>query len=526
MLESIKYKTEFVFKDIPKQWVSRFELYYPDLPQFPIIYVHIIENGVRIYGFPVFVSFELKEDNCCNAKVLFLSNIDLNINIDLKNKIEAELKERFGIANKIGVADLSVICRGQEEYKIFFTDLWQYVSKLYGEFIPFGRYYEEIFSIIRFVSAWQPKTGRQSEMRMLYNFLSAFGESIPVENEWNFLGFYLIPNYSDIKNNNYSDFPKFKILFEAIQKIWVTYFVCETDIEGTKIKSMKGAWPQAKDDFINKVTRPLFQKGKITIDEREAVEKLVDAFNRHSWRAAFFIWSIMSIFQKDYYQWDKNFFIKFYLSKNTGVGISEKVIACFLQQGFKNDEVIPIDIWVQSFYEAVLGIDSKEEFFNKFDKLGKLERIIWLSSQANKTNIKTFFDLLWCTRYGDTGNNELRGANPISCYECKLRKSCPGYQKISDYKVLVIDKEKLKIEGSSGGKIVKTKPIIKLAEKKGCIFICVTEESVPKKIFKKDGKKWKLVDEFSGFILKNQKLNSRKNVLIVSELISDLPSFF
>ena len=94
----------------------------------------------------------------------------------------------------------------------FFDELWRYVSQSYGRYLPYGRFYEEIFSIVRFVSAWQPKTGRQSEMRMLYNFLSIFGEEIPVRGKWDYLQFFLIPSYVDTVDRNFSEFPKFDIL--------------------------------------------------------------------------------------------------------------------------------------------------------------------------------------------------------------------------------------------------------------------------------------------------------------------------
>ena len=238
--------------------------------------------------------------------------------------------------------------------------------------------------------------------------------------------------------------------------MWDKYFTKETGIDGTVIKTMENAWPLDKDSFINTITLPLYERGTIDVDQREAVERLVDAFNRHGWRAAFFVWSIMTIFQKDYRSWDKDFFVKFYTSRELGRGLSPKVLACFLQQGFDNSDVIPIDTWVESFYFHALGIDSLDEFFLAFDDLGKIERMIWLSSQGNKTNMKTFFDMLWCTRFGDLGNKNLRGANPIACYECKLRQHCPGYQKVKDRKVLLKDRRDVIIDTVRRGQVIQS----------------------------------------------------------------------
>lgn len=532
-METIKYQTEIEIKNIPIQWISKIELYYPDLPQFPITYIHIVYKGKRVYGFPVSASFEHKKDKICNMKLIFLSNIPLKSR-ELKERIELELRERIGETEKISEKDIKQACKGNKEHEKFFIHLWKYIEKTYGKFIPYGRYFEEVFSIVRFVSAWQPKTGKQSEMRMLYNFLSIFGEEIEIEGDWDFLEFFILPTYEDVLNKNFNDFPRFKNLYNAIEKIWKIYFNQEFNVAGTKLRSMEKSFPINKDSFIEKISSKLHKEKKITMEEKVALDRLVDAFNRHAWRACFFTWSIMSIFDKDYYTWEKEFFTEFYIATNSSkktIGISPKVVACFLQQGFKNDEVIPIDTWVEAFYKHALGISDKEDFFNEFDKLGKIERVIWLASQANKTNVKNFFDTLWCTRYGTTGNGELRRANPISCYECKLRTDCPGYNKIKKSNVLIIEKNVVKIvnienkKGKITGKKIDSKDSIEKAENNKCKFICVLEDSVPKKIFIDNKKTWELIDEFSGYILKDQKIKIKEEVATVNEIITSLPPF-
>ena len=58
----------------------------------------------------------------------------------------------------------------------------------------------------------------------------------------------------------------------------------------------------------------MFKKKIISSDEKNAIEKLVDAFNRHPWRASFFVSSYMNINDNNYKNWDDNFFTKFYLN--------------------------------------------------------------------------------------------------------------------------------------------------------------------------------------------------------------------
>ena len=61
---------------IPLQWIPKIELYYPDLPQFPIMYIHTrLNSGERLFAFPVAVSFDIMEDYC-NADFCVLCNRD------------------------------------------------------------------------------------------------------------------------------------------------------------------------------------------------------------------------------------------------------------------------------------------------------------------------------------------------------------------------------------------------------------------------------------------------------------------
>lgn len=527
MLGGLNFETEIEF-EMPLQWIPIVELFYPDLPQYPIIYVHFISGEQRVYGFPAGVSFDIPPNGkTCTAKFIFLSNTNLDENPEMKNLARVELENRIGTSNKIGIDDILLACNGDSKYEKFFRELWDHISKLYGDFIPFGRFYEEVFSMVRFVSAWAPKTGRQSEMRMLYNFMSNFGENMGLPEKWNHMEFFLLPTYDEIMSNNLGEFPKFKKLLDSMKKIAAIHFTKEIEINGKKFRYMERAW---KSKNFRKTTSDLVADGKLETEDKERLDLLVDAFNRHAGRAAFFVWSVININGlNDYRKWSKEDFIKFYTNKK-GRGCSEKVVACFLQQAFKNTEVIPIDIWVGSFHEHTLGIKEQEDFFSKFVNMGKLERAIWLSSQANKTNIRKFFYLLWCTRFGTPNNTELRGANPLGCYECKLRNCCVGFSKIEKSLVKAKGLQDIKTEGiyNRKGKLIGIKiadpSLIKeLEDEKIEFLVGVDNKDVPKKVFLKDNDKWILIDEFSGYILHTQKSNKVGETVTVDEFIKDLP---
>lgn len=250
------------------------------------------------------------------------------------------------------------------------------------------------------------------------------------------------------------------------------------------------------------------------------IERLVDAFNRHPWRACYFIWAICTINDTDYNEWSKDFFETFYINGSRLKGCSEKVVACYLQQGFANNDVIPIDTWIKTFYEYALGINSPEELFDSFSNLGKLERLIWLVSQANKTNIREYMELLWCQRYGTNNNGALRQMNPLSCYECKLHDCCCGYKTIKSDKLFIKNSDHTQLENFK-----------ETAKNNECKFICIMENNIPKRIYKAIYKHnniddYYLIDEFSGYLLKeNHILELSNNIMTVDEFIELLPEF-
>ncbi len=508
----LRYETNVTINNIPIQWIPKIELYYPDLPQFPIMYIHFIENCQRIVACPVSVSYDIYGSKC-NATFLVLCNVTPSA--DIVNSIENEISNRIGYSEQITKKTIVDCCNGNSSYENLLLDLWQYIEMSYGTSIPYGRFYEEIYSIPRFVAAWQPKTGRQSEMRMLYNFMSAFGEEVIFPANWNHLEYYVIPTYYDVRNKDYSDFPTFNKLYSAITKLYNLDFTNTVTIDSVTFKVMPKAWKQNKDDFITNVSNKYYSCGQLTTEDKYYAEILVDAFNRHAWRAAYFISAFLNIEQTDYKTWSKKFFNDFYERGALLKGYSEKVIACFLQQGFAKEEIIPVDTWIETFYQFPLGIKSRSDFYGTFDKLGKLERVIWLASQSNKTNMKNFFDILWCQRYGVIGNGVLRETNPLACTLCKLNTTCVGLSKIKA--------EKVYISNTLTPNNFSTLPRTITNQ---ISFICLLEDDVPKKVYKKTGSTWKLIDEFSGYLMTSADIFPKsvisKGIITIQNFIDSL----
>ena len=509
---TLKHETIIKICDLPLQWIPKIELYYPDLPQFPIMYVHFLINDERIIACPVSVSYEIHNDKC---DAVFFVLVNQNPSQTIIDAITEEIENRIGFSDQITRQTVIDCCKGNNNYIGILTDLWQYIEKSYGTSIPYGRFYEEIYSIPRFVAAWQPKTGRQSEMRMLYNFMSAFGEEVVFPDNWSHLEYYAIPTYSDVRKKDYSDFPTFQKLYHSMKELFRLDFTNSVTIDGITFSVMPRAWKQNKDDFITNVSGKYYSAGEISEEDKYYAEILVDAFNRHAWRAAYFISAFLNIEQTDYRTWSKDFFKDFYNSGSKLKGYSEKVMACFLQQGFANEEIIPIDTWIETFYLFPLGIETRSNFYDDFDMLGKLERVIWLASQSNKTNMKNFFDILWCQRYGTIGNGELRGVNPLACSLCQLKHTCVGLSKKLSDKVL--------ISNTLTPDDIKAIPEFQIED---IAFICLLESNVPKKVYAKCGKNWYLKDEFSGYLMTsdNSFLDSivSKEIITVEEFINNI----
>lgn len=484
---NLSYEATITVADIPVQWIPKIELYYPDLPQFPIMYIHFSLNNNQVVACPVSVSYNISNDKCDAIFYVLVNTLPTS---EVLSALTNEISNRIGFSNRITKQTVIDCCQGNAKYEKLLCDLWQYIEKSYGSSIPYGRFYEEIYSIPRFVAAWQPKTGRQSEMRMLYNFMSAFGEEVQFPSNWSHLEYYVIPTYDDVRNSDYQLFPTFKHLYDAMVKLFNLDFTNTVSIDGVSFKAMPKAWKQNKDDFITNVSGKYFASGQLTEDEKYYAEILVDAFNRHAWRAAYFISAFLTIENTDYKTWSKQFFKDYYNSGSKLKGYSEKVVACFLQQGFANEEVIPIDTWIETFYQFPLGINTRSQFYDDFIMLGKLERVIWLASQSNKTNMKNFFDILWCQRYGTIGNGELRGVNPLACSLCKLKNTCVGLSKSATDSVFLSNTLTQAAIESGATSIPST-----------ATFICLLENDIPKKVYKKVGRQWTLIDEFSGYLM-------------------------
>ena len=139
MIETLSHECKILLDDVPVQWGQKFELYYPDLPGFPIVYVHFKKENKRVYGFPITANFTQTSDDRGMVEITFISNTDLNSDSKLKDLAKEEIMNRFGASDRVGWSDIKESCNGNKEHEEFLQVLWDPVSSMHGDYLPFGR---------------------------------------------------------------------------------------------------------------------------------------------------------------------------------------------------------------------------------------------------------------------------------------------------------------------------------------------------------------------------------------------------
>lgn len=129
ILFKLNHETIITICNLPLQWIPKIELYYPDLPQFPIMYVHFLLNDKRIIACPVSVSYKI-HNNYCDADFIVL--INETPTTELIQSLTNEISNRIGFSNQITQQTVIDCCKGNKAYIGIFTDLWKYIEKSYG----------------------------------------------------------------------------------------------------------------------------------------------------------------------------------------------------------------------------------------------------------------------------------------------------------------------------------------------------------------------------------------------------------
>jgi hypothetical protein len=450
--DSLSYRYIFTTDGIPERWLPLIHLYDPDLPLFPIYYFHILNPDLpqgerpsesqRIYGYIEKVNFLTGN----RAEITVVSNKDISAGTDLyRQAVQTEVKERLGIVNPVTRTDIENVFSGSlTQSNPVLKEMWhRVVSYAYGDKLPFGRLWDEVFGLVRFVSSWNPPQGRKSELIQTHYFLSKFGVRIQSASHIPSNDFYLLPTIHEITdiNNPLSLFPAFSRLTEVALHFHRNY--CEEIAIGS-VKLSRFTNPMG-GKFDTAKLNQIFNSPHISFQNRPYAIECYNAFDKGPQRTVIFLMMLDDIR-------NKRINPKTLTKEQCGsiydglIGESSyqspKVIQIYAQQSFGNMAAMPIDTWIDTFFKWPLMVydnarkkQNHARIFSQANNLGKVERLLWVTAQSRKVHSSACDDAIWCIK--KSSNGEPRGANPLGCNICldAIRDACPAYRAIRNMKI-------------------------------------------------------------------------------------------
>jgi hypothetical protein len=444
--ESLAYRYTFSLDSFPSQWLPLIHLYDPDLPLFPIYYFHALLDSTksnpnetdRVFGYVE----KLNLDDAGNVTVGIIVNKDLKDpgNIAYGRLAINEVKERLGINNPVTIDDVRNAFTGTlSGSNIVLIEIWKrVVSSAYGDMLPFGRLWDEVLGLARFVSSWNPPNGRKGEFIQTHYFASKFGVRINTDKAVHRIDFFLLPTIHELldQENQLTLFPRFSELLQVARQVQKQF--CSTiTTSGLTLSKFNNPY---KGRFTSERMQQLISQLSIPQTLREAAIECFNAFDKGNQRPMIFFMMLDDLRQHRLRPASLN-------AAQCGSiydGLSRsyqapKVIAIYAQQSFSNESAVPIDTWVKTFLKWPLNMFPKRrtkqpylKLFEQSQRLGKVERLIWVTAQARKVHSSACNDALWCLKYGSPGAKESRGANPFACNIClvSIRRVCPAYAEI------------------------------------------------------------------------------------------------
>lgn len=449
MFESLSERYEFDIQDFPSEWLPLTHLYDPDLPLFPLQYFHLLDPDLavpnrprhtdRVFGY--IHHLNLTQDGLTVSLVL---NKDLKLPANLKYKglVEEEVRARLGLGDRIRLSDIAGKLKGElSDSNSVLTELWyQVVDGSFGKALPFGRMWDGVFGLARFIASWNSDGGRKGELIQTHYFMSAFGERIGT-GQGIHADFYLLPTFQELADvtNPLSIFPRFASLVAGADA-FADKFCSSRDVAPSSSFSafeMKSTGVGSKLD-----TKALLRiiNENFSGSQREALFENYNAFNRGPQRSVI---SLLMIHDLRHQKWDPRALspeVCGAMYKDLrGTYQTSKVIQLYAQQCFGASCVLPIDNWVETLLRWPFAFSNTpnktyhDRLFGCSDVWGKIERLVWMASQARKVHSSVASEILWCVRYGGP-EKVMRGANPLACKICAvhIRNSCPAYRQIED----------------------------------------------------------------------------------------------
>jgi len=444
--ESLSFRYSFSINDFPDRWLPLIHIYDADLPLFPISYFHSISKQLpqgqrpnftdRVFGYIE----KLNSPVAGTIEIHIVCNKDLNSasNIHYKQLAEIEIKERLGINNPVTIADITNAFQGALSYaNPVLLELWRrVVSDTYDNKLPFGRLWDEVFGLTRFVASWYSPGGRKGELIQTHYFASKFGELMQSGGGIPHVDFYLFPTIDEVieVNNPLQLFPKYLQLVE-VANLFITQNCTPVQVGNVTLSKFNNA---QRGKLNTEKLKNIFNNTNIPHHLKPTATECFNTFDKGPQRTVIFLLMLGDI---------RNGRLNPRTINNTSLGSmytnlgktyqSPKVIHIYAQQCFGNASAMPIDIWMETLFQWPLNLYKSVPKKTKIrdilllaPNLGKVERLLWVAVQARKVHSSACNNAIWCTKYAS--NKKARGANPLACKVCltSIRDVCPAYEDI------------------------------------------------------------------------------------------------
>lgn len=455
--ESLAYRHSISLPELPDRWLPLVHLYDPDLPLFPIYYFHVLPETLseghrpsdteRAFGY--IERINIVENTGAEVSIVLNKNLELSSNNEYLGPVTNGVKERLGVLNPVTHADVANAFESPLDVsnKVL-SEMWhRVVSNAYGNKLPFGRLWDEVLGITRFVSSWYSPGGRKGELIQTHYFLSKFGVRIQSAGAIPQIDFYLLPTINELLDisNPLSNFPEYSQLLNIARQFQSNY--CSTlSIDGIQLSRFN-------NPFSGKVNTErilsILNGNNIAYQDRTLAIECFNTFDKGPQRTIIFLMLLDDIRQNriDPAILNSAQCGSIYDSlKSVSTYQSPKVVEIYAQQSYGNESAMPIDTWIETFMLWPLCIYPEGRrrgkytyIFSHSNKLGKVERLLWVAGQARKVHSSACNNALWCLKY--SSSSKPRGANPLACNICldSIRSCCPAYAKIKDRQVCFND---------------------------------------------------------------------------------------
>jgi hypothetical protein len=452
----------------------------PDLPLFPLLYFHVLANDLngqrpahkdRAFGYIRSVLIDL------NSRVLtaqVVCNKDLTATPNdgrFLPGVREEVAHRIGILDRVTIADVQDLFAADSAYadrRPILEEIWnRVVERGYGGALPFGRMWDRVLGLARWYASLDPGDGgRKSEFIMMHYFCMRFGEEIQCGAGVPAVDFRLLPTWEEMvdTNNPLALFLQFTKLVAAARAMCGLPMFQAFSLQAWSLTSLvlppvasPGKRVLDRDFYMNQLVN------QVGAQYRESLVECFNTFNKGARRAVPFLMFLNDVRQINAANPEPTGSNNPRLNPGlltasdaadvfrnlTGTWQSKKVLTIYAQQSHGNHHCLPVDTWIAAFFgyplmlaeydrsagavrNSAANLNAVQNVIASANRLGKVERLLWVTAQARKIHSSICNNAIWCVK--ESGGFRARGANPLACKACfaPIRNVCPAYLAIED----------------------------------------------------------------------------------------------